>query len=83
MDYDDNGRIDFLTGSNSGKVYLYRRKANGTFANPEVLKKEVSGFLGRGAARLNVGAPSAVAMADWFGTGKRDLFIGTGEGSTT
>jgi len=73
--------MDFLTGSISGKVYLYRRKANGTFAMPEVLKKEVSGLLGKGTAPLNVGAPSAVAMADWFGRGKLDLFIGTGDGS--
>lgn len=81
MDYDNDGRMDFLTGSISGKVYLYRRKPNGTFGLPEVLKKEVSGILGKGTAVLNVGAPSAVAMADWFGKGKLDLFIGTGEGS--
>jgi hypothetical protein len=81
VDYGDTGRMDFLTGSISGKVYLYRRKPNGTFASPEVLKKEVSGLLGSGAAALNVGAPSAVAMADWFGRGKLDLFIGTGDGS--
>ncbi len=81
MDYDNDGRMDFLTGSISGKVYLYRRKPNGTFGLPEVLKKEISGIIGRGANPLNVGSPSAVAMADWFGRGKLDLFIGTGDGA--
>ncbi len=35
---------------------------------------------GSGRAAINAGRPSAVAMADWFGSGKLDLFIGTGDG---
>jgi hypothetical protein len=72
--------MDFLTGSISGKVYLYRRKPNGTFGLPEVLKQEVSGLIGTGGAPISLGPGSAVAMADWFGHGKLDLFVGTGEG---
>ena len=80
MDYDNDGRMDFLTGSIGGKVYLYRRKPNGTFALPEVLRRQVHGFLGAGSEPISLGAGSAVAMADWFGRGKLDLFVGTGDG---
>lgn len=80
MDYDNDGRMDFLTGSISGKVYLYRRKPNGTFGLPEVLRQEVRGLIGAGSAPISLGASSAVAMADWFGRGKLDLFVGTGDG---
>lgn len=38
--------MDFLTGAISGKVYLYRRKPNGTFGMPEVLRREIRGILG-------------------------------------
>lgn len=72
--------MDFLTGSISGKVYLYRRKPNGTFAMPEVLQQEVRGLIGTGTKPLNQGPSSAVAMADWFDQGKLDLFLGTGDG---
>jgi hypothetical protein len=72
--------MDFLTGSISGKVYLYRRKPNGTFGLPEVLRQEVRGLLGAGSAPVSLGPSSAVAMADWFGQGKLDLFVGTGDG---
>jgi hypothetical protein len=73
--------MDILTGSIRGNVYLYRRKPNGTFALPEVLTQEVRGLLGTGRKAINEGAASAVAMADWFGRGKLDLFVGTGSGS--
>ncbi len=80
MDYDGDGRMDFLTGSISGRVYLYRRKPNGTFAAPEVLKKAVRGLIGSGSAPLSLGRPSTVAMADWFDQGKLDLLVGNGDG---
>ncbi len=73
--------MDFLTGSISGKVYLYQRKPNGTFGDPEVLKKSLSGVIGKGSAVLNVGSGSAVAVADWFGKGRLDLFIGNSDGA--
>jgi hypothetical protein len=80
VDYDGDGRLDFLTGSISGKVYLYRRKPNGAFSEPEVLQQQIKGLLGTGRAPINSGRPSTVAMADWYGSGKLDLFVGTGDG---
>jgi FG-GAP-like repeat len=80
VDYNGDGRLDFLTGSISGKVYLYRRRPDGTFGLPEVLKREVRGWIGTGSAVINAGSPSAVAMADWFDQGRLDLFIGVGDG---
>ncbi len=73
--------MDFLTGSISGRVYLYRRKPNGTFGLPETLKLETRGLIGVGGTPISVGSGSAVAMADWFGSGKLDLFVGTADGS--
>jgi hypothetical protein len=70
--------MDLLTGSISGKVYLYKRKPNGTFAMPEVLKRARS--VGVFTTALGAGPGSAATMADWFGSGKLDLFIGTGDG---
>lgn len=80
MDYNNDGRMDLLTGSISGRVYLYRRKPNQTFAAPEILKRQGAGLLGMGAGAINVGAGSAAVMADWFNRGKLDLIIGTGAG---
>jgi len=80
VDYDADGRLDFLTGSIAGKVYLYRRKPNGTFGAPDVLKKDGGGLFKALRTPINVGRPSSVAMGDWFSSGKLDLFIGNGEG---
>lgn len=81
MDYDGHQRLDFLTGSILGNVYLYRQKPDGTFAAPEVLQRRVRSFLGSRRSAINVGRSSAVAMADWFGSGKLDLFVGNGDGN--
>ena len=83
MDYNNDGSMDLLTGSISGRLYLYRRKPNRTFAAPETLKREGSGLLGMGAGAINVGAGSAAVMADWFNRGKLDLIIGTGAGKVS
>ncbi len=72
--------MDLLTGSISGKLYLYKRKPNGSFGAPEIIKKSSSGTMQAFAPALNAGAGSAAVMADWFGTGKLDLIIGTGDG---
>jgi hypothetical protein len=79
VDFDGDGRTDLLTGSISGKVYLYRRKPNGMFAAPDILKAQVPGKSSSGEP-LNFGSGSSAIMADWFGTGKLDLLIGTSEG---
>ncbi len=80
MDYNGDGRLDILTGSISGKIHLFKKKPNGTYAAGETLKKEVSTLLRGLGPSLNVGSSSAACMADWNGDGKLDLFIGTGEG---
>ncbi len=80
MDFDGDGQLDILTGSIAGKVYLYRRKTDGTFARPEELSREVWHLAGSGVSAIYAGKTSAVAMADWFGSGKLDLFVGNGEG---
>jgi hypothetical protein len=80
VDYDSDGRVDILTGSISGKVHLFRRKPNGTFAEGTTVKKDFTSLLKGLGAPLNAGAASSVCMADWSGAGKLDLLIGTGEG---
>ena len=40
MDYDADGRTDIITGSYTGQLYLFRRKADGTFAAREELVDE-------------------------------------------
>jgi len=45
VDYDADGRTDVLTGSYTGQFYLFRRKADGTFAQRELLTDEDGGTL--------------------------------------
>lgn len=79
MDYDGDGRTDLLSGSIGGKIHLFRRKPNGTFAAGETVKKNLAAL---GAGRdLAVGSGSSVCAADWFKRGKLDLIVGNGEGA--
>lgn len=80
MDYDNDGRTDILTGSISGKVHLFRKKPNGTFAEGETVKKEVSSLIRGLGPSINLGSGSTVCMADWNGDGKLDLFVGNSSG---
>jgi hypothetical protein len=45
VDYDGDGRIDIITGSYTGQLYLFRRKADGTFAAREELVDETKATL--------------------------------------
>ncbi len=80
MDFDGDGRTDYLTGSMGGKVYLFHRKPNGAFMAGEEVRTQVRGGPSSGRSAIYVNPPSAVAMADWFDSGKLDLFVGTGNG---
>ena len=70
MDLDGDGRNDILSGSWPGEIYLFRRRADGTFAAAETLKD-------RRGQPLNVGSAAAAYATDWNGDGRPDLLVGT------
>lgn len=45
MDYDGDGRDDIITGSYTGQLYLFRRRADGSFAQREALVDETGQVL--------------------------------------
>lgn len=73
MDLNNDGRLDIVTGSISGSVHVFYRKANGTYAPGETLKRSFW-------RTLSVGSGSSVAVADWDGDKDYDLILGNGEG---
>src|SRR5436190_14133248 len=66
--------MDLLSGSWPGEIYVFYRKANGTYAAAEKLKD-------KNGRPIKVGSASAVAVADWDGDGDLDLVIGNIEGA--
>jgi hypothetical protein len=70
VDLDGDGRTDILSGSWPGEIYLFRRNKDGSFATAEILK-------GTDGQPLNVGHAAAAFAADWMGTGRLDLVVGT------
>ncbi len=70
MDLDGDGRTDVISGSWPGDIYFFRRQAGGKFAAGVVLK-------GKDGKPLNVGRAAAAFAADWTGTGRPDLVVGT------
>jgi hypothetical protein len=69
VDLDGDGRLDILSGSWPGELYLFRGGPGHTFAPGETLKDR------RGSA-IKVGSASAVHAADWDRDGDLDLLIG-------
>jgi hypothetical protein len=76
VDLRSTGRLDLITGSMPGRLYLFRRNADGSFASRET----VQGFDGKS---LDAGSMTCVFAFDWFGTGKMDLVVGTVHGAVT
>src|SRR2546421_11313797 len=66
--------MDLLSGSWPGEIYVFYRKANGTFAAGETLKD-------KNGRIIKVGSASSVAVADWDGDGDLDLVIGNIDGA--
>jgi len=73
VDFDGDGKLELISGSYDGEIYLYHRKPNGTYGAPEILKDA-------GGAPIKVGQATAVAVADWDGDGDFDLVSGTIKG---
>jgi hypothetical protein len=73
VDFDGDGKTDILSGSWPGSLYLFRRKADGTFGPRETIKD-------KSGTPLNPGRASVVFAADWFGSGRLDLIVGNIDG---
>jgi hypothetical protein len=70
VDFDGDGLLDVLSGSYSpGDLYLFKRQADGTFAEGAIVKNDKD-------KPVNVGAAAHVYAADWDSDGDLDLVIG-------
>jgi len=81
VDFDGDGRTDILTGSGiGGEVFLFRRKADQTFDEAEVLQNregqvQMHRWLASGRSRPRSGNVTALAY-DWDKDGDLDLLLG-------
>jgi WD40 repeat protein len=73
VDWDNDGKKDFVIGSSSGEISLFLNK--GTNLKPRY------GFETKlNDGDLDVGNASSPAMVDWNGDGKKDLIVGDRRG---
>ena len=94
VDWDGDGLIDILAGSEAGDVLFFRRRADGGFApavsalngaaRPEVGYRPVRAQMKEEG--IDLGYRTRVETADWNEDGLLDLLVGncrTGENGTT
>ncbi len=74
MDLDGDGIPDILSGSWPGELYFFRGLGKGKFADGVKIKD-------KDGKEIKVGSASTAFAADWFGTGKLDLLVGSVDGS--
>lgn len=78
VDFDGDGRTDVLTGGGLGRLYLFRRNKDGTFAEAEVLENK-QGELQMGRhfpSRNRIPYNATVFAHDWDDDGDVDLLFG-------
>jgi hypothetical protein len=73
VDWNADGRMDFLVGKGDGELYLYLNE--GTRDQPMFGKP-----IKINDGKLDVGSNSSPAMADLHGEGKKDLIVGNDKG---
>ncbi len=73
MDLDSDGKLDILSGSWPGELYVFRGLGAGRFAAGETIKSKAE-------QPIKLGNASTVFAADWNGDGKLDLLIGDQQG---
>lgn len=66
--YEQDGEINFLIGSESGRVYHYKSVDNNLSENFELISDNFQG--------INEGKNTAVLFEDFTNDGKKDLFLG-------
>ena len=70
MDLDQDGRLDIISGSWPGEIYLFRRRKDRTFDRPVTLTD-------KDGHNINVGSASSTFAVDWDEDGDLDLLVGT------